>query len=114
MTHVLMKVPHQLAVVCSYLVGVGVGEEEQLGVGVDGEVGLDDTFVPADEVGDVLHFDLRLGTVSTESVAAGVAGSSQSCDGGKTGLINMWGLWMTATFDLWQNKVLSNCFFNNV
>lgn len=44
--------------VCSQVVAVGVGEEEQLGVGMDGEVGLDDSLVPADEVGDVLDLDL--------------------------------------------------------
>lgn len=49
---------------------------------MDGQVGLDDPFVPADEVGDVLDFNLRLRTVPTESVAAGVAGGSESCGGG--------------------------------
>lgn len=85
--------------VCSQVVGVGVGEEEQLGVGVDGEVGLDDAFVPADEVGDVLDFDLRLRTVATEGVAAGIAGGSESCGGEKKGLRSMWASWMTGKFD---------------
>ena len=72
---------YQLTVVCSQIIGVGVGEEQQLGVGVDGEVGLDDGLVPADEVGNILDLDLRLGRVTAEGVAAGVAGSSQGCDG---------------------------------
>lgn len=69
---------YQLAVVCSQVVAVGVGEEEQLGVGMDSEVGLDDSLVPADEVGNVLNFDLRLRTVPTEDVTAGIAGGSKS------------------------------------
>lgn len=69
---------YQLAVVCSQAVAVGVGEEEQLGVGMDSDVGLDDSLVPADEVGNVLGFDLRLRTVPTEGVTAGIAGGSQS------------------------------------
>lgn len=70
---------YQLTVVCSQIIGVGVGEEQQLGVGVDGDVGLDDGLVPADEVGDILDLNLRLGTVPTESVTAGVTGSSKGC-----------------------------------
>lgn len=61
---------------CSQLVGVGVGEEQQLGVGVDGQVGLDVGLVSADEVGDVPDLDLRLGTVATEGVTAGAAGGA--------------------------------------
>lgn len=68
---------YQLTVGCSQLIGVGVGEEQQLGVGVDGDVGLDDGLVPADEVGNVLDLDLRLRAVPTEGVAAGVAGGSK-------------------------------------
>ena len=66
-------VTYQLAVVRCQLVGVGVGEEQQLGVGVDGEVGLEDGPVLADEVGNVLDLDLRLRGVTAEGVAAGVA-----------------------------------------
>lgn len=73
---------YQLVVVSSQIVGVGVGEEQQLGVGVDGEVGLDGGLVPADEVGNILDLDLRLGSVSTEGVAAGVAGGTQGCNEG--------------------------------
>lgn len=99
--------------VCSQVVGVGVGEEEQLGVGMDGQVCLDDPFVPADEVGHVLDFNLRLRTVPAENVAAGVAGGSESCGGGKKALINMWASWMAGTFDLSQDKGLSNGFLSN-
>lgn len=56
----LKESTHQLTVVCCQLVGVGVGEEQQLRVGVDGEVGLDGGLVLADEVGDVLDLDLGL------------------------------------------------------
>lgn len=67
--------------VCSQVVAVGIGEEEQLGVGMDGEVGLDDTLVPADEVGDILDLDLRLRAVPAEGVTAGIAGGSESWGG---------------------------------
>lgn len=73
--------PYQLAVVCSQVVGIGVREEEQLGVGMDGEVGLDGSFVAADEVGDVLDFNLRLRSAPTVNVAAGIVGGSESCVG---------------------------------
>lgn len=63
--------------ICGQLVGVGVGEEQQLGVGVDGDVGLHDGLVPADEFCNILDLDLRLRGVPTEGVAAGVAGGSQ-------------------------------------
>lgn len=62
--------------VLSQLEGVRVGEEQQLGVGVDGEVSLDYGLVPADEVGNVLDLYLGLGLVATEGIAAGVAGGS--------------------------------------
>lgn len=75
--------PYQLTVVCSQVVAVGVGEEEQLGVGMDGEVGLDATSVAADEIGHVLDFNLRLRSAPTVNVAAGIAGGSQSCGGKK-------------------------------
>lgn len=71
---------HQLTVVGSQTVGVGVGEEQQLGVGVDGEVGLDDGLVPADEIGNVLDLDLRLSFVPAEGVTTGVAGGSHACN----------------------------------
>lgn len=71
---------YQLTVVCSQLIAVGVGEEQQLWVGVDGEVGLDDGLVPANEVSDILDLDLRLRAVPTEGVAAGVAGGSKGCN----------------------------------
>lgn len=67
---------YQLTVVCGQLIGVGVGEEQQLGVGVDGDVGLDDGLVLADEVGNILDLDLRLRRVPTEGVAAWIAGGS--------------------------------------
>lgn len=73
-------VTHQFAVVCSQFIRVGVGEEQQLRVGVDGQVGLDGGLVFADEVSDVLDFNLRLRSVATESVAAGVAGGSKGCN----------------------------------
>lgn len=75
-----MKITYQLIVVCCQLKGVRVGEEQQLGVGVDGDVGLDDGLVPADEVGNVLDLDIRLRTVPTEGFAAGVAGGSSGCN----------------------------------
>lgn len=84
---------------CSQVVGVGVGEEEQLGVGMDGEVSLDDAFVPADEVGHVLDFDLRLRTVPTEGVAAGIAGGSESCGGEKKP-------WLTCGLHGWQARLI--------
>lgn len=62
------------------LVGVGVGEEQQLRVGVDGEVGLDGGLVLADEVGDVLDLDLRFGSWPAVGVAAGVFGGSDGCN----------------------------------
>lgn len=71
----------QLTVVCSQLIGVGVGEEQQLGVGVDSDVGFDDGLVPADEICNILDLNLRLRFVPTEGVAAGVAGGSNSCNG---------------------------------
>lgn len=58
----IKEATHQLTVVCCQLVGVGVGEEQQLRVGVDGEVSLDGGLVLADEIGDVLDLDLRLGS----------------------------------------------------
>lgn len=58
---------------------VGVGEEQQLGVGVDGEVGLDGRLVLADEVGHVPDLDLRLGAGAAVGVAAGVAGGAEGC-----------------------------------
>lgn len=73
--------PYQLTVVCSQVVGIGVWEEEQLGVRMDGEVGLDGSFVAADEVGDVLDFNLRLRSAPTVNVAAGIVGGSESCVG---------------------------------
>lgn len=69
---------YQLTVVCGQLIGVGVGEEQQLGVGVDGEVGLDDGLVLADEVSNILGLDVRLGRGTTVRVTAGVAGGSNS------------------------------------
>lgn len=69
---------YQLTVVCSQLIGVGVGEEQQLGIGVDGEVGLDDGLVLADEVGDILDLNLRLRRGSAVRITAGVAGGSGS------------------------------------
>lgn len=72
---------YQLPVVRSKRVGVGIGEEQQLGVGVHGEVGLDDGLVPADEVGNVLDLDLRLRFVPAEGVAARVVGGSHFCNG---------------------------------
>lgn len=83
-----MKTTYQLTVVCCQLVGVGVGEEQQLRVGVDGEVGLDDGLVPSDEVGDILDLDLRLGTEATEGVTAGVAGGSKGCNDDDIGFRN--------------------------
>lgn len=71
---------YQLTVVCCQLKGVGVGEEQQLGVGVDGDVALDDGLVPADEVGNILDLDIRLRFVPTEGLAAGVAGGSSGCN----------------------------------
>lgn len=74
-----MMTTYQLTVVGSQVVGVGVGEQQQLGVGVDGEVALDDGPVLADKVGNILDLDLRLGSVPTEGVAAGVVGGSHGC-----------------------------------
>ena len=73
----------QLAVVCGQVEGVGVREEQELGVGVDGQVGLDVSLVPAEEVGHVLDLHLRLDRGATEGVAAWVAGGS-GCYGGGT------------------------------
>lgn len=70
---------YQLTVVCCQAISVGVGEEHQLGVGVDSDVGLDVRLVHADEVGNVLDLDLRLTTLPTEGVAAGAAGGSDGC-----------------------------------
>lgn len=70
---------YQLAVVVSQLVRVGVGEEQQLGVGVDGDVGLNAGLVLADEISHILDLDLRLRLVPTEGVTAGVAGGSHGC-----------------------------------
>lgn len=61
------------------IVRVGVGEEQQLGVGVDGEVGLDGCLVLADEVGHVLDLDLRLGAGAAVDFAAGVFGGAEGC-----------------------------------
>lgn len=47
---------------------------------MDGEVGLDGGLVPADEVGDVLDLDLRLGSRPAVGVAAGAAGGSDGCN----------------------------------
>lgn len=84
----VIMMTYQLTVVCSQVIGVGVGEEQQLGVGVDGEVSLDDGLVLADEVSNMLDLDLRLGSVPTVGLAAGAAGGSQGCNenyGGKYG-----------------------------
>lgn len=64
--------------VCSQLIGVGVGEEQKLRIGVDGDVGLDDGLVLADEVGNILDLDLRLRRGTTVRITAGVAGGSNS------------------------------------
>lgn len=76
----LVSLTDQLTVVCGQLIGVGVGEEQQLRVGVDGEVRLDDRLVPADEVSNVLDLNFGLRRVSTEGVAAGVAGGPNGCN----------------------------------
>lgn len=70
---------YQLIMVGSQVVGVGVGEEEQLGVGMDGEVGLDGGLVAADKVGHILDLDLRLGDGATVGITTGVGGGSQLC-----------------------------------
>lgn len=70
---------YQLTVVCCQGIGVGVGEEHHLGVGVDGDVGLDVRLVHADEIGNVLDLDLRLRTAPTVVLHAGVPGSSNGC-----------------------------------
>lgn len=75
-----MMMTYQLTVVISQAVGVGVGEEQQLGVGVDGDVGLDFGLVVADEVGHILGLDLRLSLRPTVGFAAGVAGGSHGCN----------------------------------
>lgn len=67
--------------VCSQIVGVRVWEEQQLGVGVDGDVGLDAILKLADEVGHVPDLDLGFRSVPAEGVAAGVAGGSKGCKG---------------------------------
>lgn len=70
---------HQLTVVGSQIVGVGIGEEQELGVGMDGEVGFDGGLVLADEISHILDLNLRLGGGATEGFAAGVAGGSDGC-----------------------------------
>lgn len=72
------EVTDQLAVVLCQLEGVGVWEEQQLRVGVDGEIGLDDGLVFADEISHVLDLNLRLRLGATEGIAAWVAGRSSS------------------------------------
>lgn len=67
---------YQLRVVCGQAIFVGIGEEEQLRVWVDGQVRLDDGLVGANEVSQVLGLNLRLWTASTVGVRARVAGSS--------------------------------------
>lgn len=67
--------------VCSQIVGVRVREEQQLGIGVDGDVGLNAILIPADEVGNVLDLDLRFRSVPAEGIAAGIAGGSKACNG---------------------------------
>ena len=69
-------VTDQLTVVGGQAVGVGVREEQELGVGVHGQVGLDVCLVPAEEVGHVLDLHLRLRLGPTEGITAGVAGGS--------------------------------------
>ena len=58
---------------------VEVGEEEQLGVGVNGDVSLDDGLVLADEVSHILDLDFRLGLGATVDVTAGVSRGSHGC-----------------------------------
>lgn len=65
---------YQLTVVCSQSIGVGVGEEQQLGVGVDGDVGFHYGLVLADEVSKILDLDLRLRSRTTKGIAAGIFG----------------------------------------
>lgn len=69
---------YQLTVVCSQVIGVGVGEEQKLGIRVDGDVCLDDGLVLADEVCNILDLDLRLRRGTTVCITAGVAGGSNS------------------------------------
>ena len=58
---------------------VEVGEEEQLGVGVNGDVSLDDGLVLADEVSHILDLDFRLGLRATVGVTARVSRGSLGC-----------------------------------
>ena len=58
---------------------VEVGEEEQLGVGVNGDVSLDDGLVLADEVSHILDLDFRLGLGTTVCFTAGVSRGSHGC-----------------------------------
>lgn len=73
-----IRMTYQLTVVCSQVIGVGVGEEQKLGIGVDGQVGLDNGLVIADEVGNILDLDLRLRRGTAVRITAGVAGGSNS------------------------------------
>ncbi|GAA6085298.1 uncharacterized, partial [Tachysurus ichikawai] len=65
-----------LSMVFGLVIFIGVGEQEELRVRVNGEVSLDDGLVLADEVCYVLHLDLRLNRRSTVSITAGITGGS--------------------------------------
>lgn len=47
---------------------------------MDGEVSLEDGLVLADEVSNILDLDLRLRSIATEGVTAGVAGGPNDCN----------------------------------
>ena len=55
----LFFLPYQLRLIRHALAGVAVGVHEQLGVGVDGDEGLE-VAVALDQVHHVLHLDLRV------------------------------------------------------
>lgn len=69
---------HQVTVVLCFLQSARVGEEQHLGVGVDGDVELHRVLVAAQEVGHGATLWLRLGEGATVDLAAGVAGSALS------------------------------------
>lgn len=69
---------HQVTVVLCFLQSARVGEEQHLGVGVDGDVELHRVLVAPQEVGHGATLWLRLGEGATVDLGAGVAGSALS------------------------------------
>lgn len=65
--------------IISFIHGAGIGDEEHLRVGVDGQVDLNDVLVATQEVGNSLRLWLRLREGAAVDLRAGVRRGSFCC-----------------------------------